>query len=40
MSVGEAPHAGDAAGAREPEMAAMALVARAILNLHETITRN
>src|ERR1035438_5062040 len=36
MSVGEAPHA----GAAEPEMAAMALVARAILNLHETITRN
>ena len=37
MSVGEAPRA---AGANEPEMAAMALVARAILNLHETITRN
>jgi len=37
MRVGEAPAA---AGAREPEMAAMALVARAILNLHETITRN
>jgi hypothetical protein len=37
MSVGEAPHA--AAGS-DPEMAAMALVARAILNLHETITRN
>jgi hypothetical protein len=36
MSVGDAPRA---AGA-EPEMAAMALVARAILNLHETITRN
>jgi hypothetical protein len=36
MSVGEAAHAGGA----EPEMAAMALVARAILNLHETITRN
>jgi hypothetical protein len=35
MSVGEAPHAG-----AEPETAAMALVARAILNLHETITRN
>jgi hypothetical protein len=37
MSVGEAPAT---AGADEPEMAAMALVARAILNLHETITRN
>ena len=36
MSVGEAPRA----GAAEPEMAAMALVARAILNLHEIITRN
>jgi len=37
MSVGEAP---GVAGANQPEMAAMALVARAILNLHETITRN
>jgi hypothetical protein len=37
MSVGEAPRP---AAASEPEMAAMALVARAILNLHETITRN
>ena len=36
MSVGEAPHA----GAVDPQTAAMALVARAILNLHETITRN
>ncbi len=36
-SVGEAPHT---AAASEPEVAAMALVARAILNLHETITRN
>jgi hypothetical protein len=36
MSVGEAPRV----GAGEPETAAMALVARAILNLHETITRN
>jgi hypothetical protein len=37
LSVGEAarPEVLD-----EPEMAAMALVARAILNLHETITRN
>jgi len=37
LSVGEAPRA---AGADEPEIAAMALVARAILNLHETITRD
>ena len=37
MSVGESPRP---AAADEPEMAAMALVARAILNLHETITRN
>ncbi len=37
MSIGEAPHAG---GAGEPDLAAMAMVARAILNLHETITRN
>jgi hypothetical protein len=37
MRVGEAPRT---AAASEPEMAAMALVARAILNLHETITRN
>ncbi|MGC9948166.1 MAG: PSD1 and planctomycete cytochrome C domain-containing protein [Bryobacteraceae bacterium] len=36
LSVGEAPQAGDA----KPETAAMTLVARAILNLHETITRN
>lgn len=36
MSVGEAPRP----EAGQPEMAAMALVARAILNLHETITRN
>ena len=36
MRVGESPRAGGA----EPETAAMALVARAILNLHETITRN
>ncbi len=36
MSVGEAPQAGTPA----PETAAMTLVARAILNLHETITRN
>jgi len=36
MSVGEAPRA----SATEPEMAAMTLVARTILNLHETITRN
>jgi hypothetical protein len=36
MSVGDAPRV----GATEPETAAMALVARAILNLHETITRN
>jgi hypothetical protein len=35
MSVGESPRTGAA-----PETAAMALVARAILNLHETITRN
>lgn len=35
MSVGEAPHP-----AAQPEAAAMTLVARAILNLHETITRN
>jgi hypothetical protein len=35
MSVGEAPHP-----ATQPEEAAMTLVARAILNLHETITRN
>jgi hypothetical protein len=37
ISVGEAPRA---PGADEPELAAMTLVARAILNLHETITRN
>jgi len=37
LSVGEAPRT--AAGS-EPESAAMVLVARAILNLHETITRN
>jgi hypothetical protein len=37
MSVGETPRT--AAGS-DPEVAAMALVARAILNLHETITRN
>jgi len=37
MSVGEAPRV---SGANEPELAAMALVARTILNLHETITRN
>jgi hypothetical protein len=37
ISVGEAPRT--AAGS-DPEVAAMALVARAILNLHETITRN
>ena len=37
MSVGEAPRATDA---NQPEEAAMAMVARAILNLHETITRN
>jgi hypothetical protein len=37
MSVGEAPRT---ATAGEPEVAAMTLVARAILNLHETITRN
>jgi hypothetical protein len=36
MSVGAAPQAGDP----KPETAAMTLVARAILNLHETITRN
>jgi len=36
MSVGEAPHS----AADGPEQAAMTLVARAILNLHETITRN
>ena len=36
MSVGESP----AAGEPKPETAAMAIVARAILNLHETITRN
>jgi len=36
MSVGEAPRDASAA----PEKAAMTLVARAILNLHETITRN
>jgi hypothetical protein len=36
MSVGAAPQA----GAPTPETAAMTLVARAILNLHETITRN
>ncbi|HTT62314.1 MAG TPA: PSD1 and planctomycete cytochrome C domain-containing protein [Bryobacteraceae bacterium] len=35
MSIGEAPHP-----ATQPEEAAMTLVARAILNLHETITRN
>jgi len=35
MSVGEAPHS-----TAQPEDAAMALVARAILNLHETITRD
>ncbi|MGO4885260.1 MAG: PSD1 and planctomycete cytochrome C domain-containing protein [Bryobacteraceae bacterium] len=36
MRVGEALNA----GTTEPETAAMAMVARAILNLHETITRN
>ena len=36
LSVGESPRASGG----EPETAAMALVARAILNLHETITRN
>ena len=35
LGVGEAPVAGDAV-----EVAAMTTVARAILNLHETITRN
>ncbi len=35
LSVGEAPHT-----AQGPEIAAMTLVARAILNSHETITRN
>jgi hypothetical protein len=37
IHVGEAPLAGDAAPA---DLAAMTTVARAILNLHETITRN
>jgi hypothetical protein len=37
MSVGEAPHV---EGADAAEMAAMTLVARAILNSHELITRN
>jgi hypothetical protein len=37
IGVGEAPRTN---AASEPEVAAMALVARAILNLHETITRN
>ncbi len=37
MSIGETPRA---TGVSEPEVAAMALVARTILNLHETITRN
>ena len=36
MKVGEAP----GTGAAQPETAAMTMVARAILNLHETITRN
>jgi hypothetical protein len=36
MTVGEAPHA----TIPEPNVAAMTMVARAILNLHETITRN
>jgi hypothetical protein len=37
VSAGEAPAAG---GVRVPEVAAMMTVARAILNTHETITRN
>lgn len=37
ISAGEAPAAG---GVRVPELAAMMTVARAILNTHETITRN
>ncbi len=36
-SVGEAPQLEDM---KKPELAAMTTVARAILNLHETITRN
>ena len=36
LTVGETPHP----TANEPEIAAMTLVARAILNSHETITRN
>jgi hypothetical protein len=36
-SVGESPVAADAAN---PELAALTIVARAILNLNETITRN
>ena len=37
VSVGESPVP---AGMKQPELAAMTTVARAILNLHETITRN